>query len=117
MTAKEKDILEKAGVDIASAMDRFDNDESFMMMFVKKFTKDTSMESLSRAVEEKDYDTMFRAAHTIKGISGNVGLTKLYTVCDELVKKYRAGDNEGAMAVYPDIKKAYDTACEHLNTL
>lgn len=41
------------------------------------FLKDPSFNALHDAMRDADWDTAFRAAHTLKGISLNLGLTHL----------------------------------------
>jgi len=41
------------------------------------FLKDPSFNSLQTAMREQDWETAYRAAHTLKGISMNLGLTRL----------------------------------------
>lgn len=42
-------------------------------------------------MDKKDYDSAFRAVHTIKGISMNLSLTALQNSCIELTENLRSG--------------------------
>ena len=49
-------------------------DDKMITKYLNKFTKDTSYRDIFAALENNDYETAFRAAHTLKGICLNLGL-------------------------------------------
>lgn len=53
-------------------------DDKMITKYLNKFTKDTSYRDIFAALENNDYETAFRAAHTLKGICLNLGLENLY---------------------------------------
>ena len=55
---------------------RFGN-EQLILKFVKSFEKDKSFSELCEGFEEKDIEKAFRAAHTLKGVSVNLGFSEL----------------------------------------
>lgn len=52
--------------------------EDRIIKFITLFLKDTSFADLSQALKEKNQPEAFRAAHTLKGISANLGLGALH---------------------------------------
>lgn len=60
--------------------------EQLVQRFIFKFLEDKSFEELNSAMENKDFDTAFRAAHTIKGICQNLSFTKLYQSSSNLTE-------------------------------
>ncbi len=47
--------------------------EAMVRKFARMYAGDTSCDELVRAVEAKDWQTAFRAAHTLKGVAQNLG--------------------------------------------
>jgi len=75
------------------------------------FLKDPSFSSLQDAMRDEDWDTAFRAAHTLKGISLNLGLTHLQKSSSALSDALRGkppADN--ARALYEQLSQDYAQA-------
>ena len=53
-------------------------DDKMITKYLNKFTQDTCYRDIFTALENNDYETAFRAAHTLKGICLNLGLENLY---------------------------------------
>lgn len=65
--------------------------EALIMRFLTKFLDDGSFSQLCIAMEEGDRDKAFRAAHTLKGVSGNLSLSRLYLSVSQLTEVLRYG--------------------------
>lgn len=90
------------GQDLKPALQRFGGNESLYTRFLKSFPQDPTAAMLKEAVEEKNYEEVERNAHTLKGVSANLGLESLRTGSDALVQAVR-GER------YQDINALYDT--------
>lgn len=62
---------------------------SLVERFVVKFLGDDSFSSLCKAVEAGKTEDAFRAAHTLKGISANLGLEQLRSSASQLTELLR----------------------------
>lgn len=82
------------GIDIDSALHRFLNKEDVYILFLKKFLADSSYQELISALEENDIEQAFMAAHTLKGVAGNLAMTQLYDAVYPLVEKLRHSDTD-----------------------
>ena len=51
--------------------------ESFVLRFVKKYPANPSFDELCEAVDRSDWESAFRAAHTLKGVALNHGFDPL----------------------------------------
>ena len=51
--------------------------ENMVRKFVLKFPQDNNMALFEESWAKKDYETAFRAMHTLKGVSVNLGFTAL----------------------------------------
>lgn len=54
--------------------------ESLVLRFVKKYPANPSFDELCAAVDQADWETAFRAVHTLKGVAQNLGFDRLYAV-------------------------------------
>lgn len=88
MTLKE--CYEKLGGDYENAVSRLMND-NLVEKFIFKFLDDSSFDDLRKALENKDYDEAFRAAHTIKGVCQNLSFTTLFNSANKLTDELRNG--------------------------
>jgi HPt (histidine-containing phosphotransfer) domain-containing protein len=57
--------------------------------FLLKLPNDPSYEALCNSLAKKDVEEAFRAAHTLKGVSQNLSLTRLYHSAAELCDAMR----------------------------
>lgn len=63
--------------------------ESFVLRFVKKYPANPSFDELCKAVGRSDWESAFRAAHTLKGVAQNLGFDRLYAVSVPLTEAMR----------------------------
>ena len=63
--------------------------ESLVMRFVKKYPANPSMDELRTAISQQDWETAFRAVHTLKGVAQNLGFDRLYAVSFPLTEALR----------------------------
>ena len=63
--------------------------EAMVRKFARMYAGDTSCDELVRAVEAKDWQTAFRAAHTLKGICLNLGFQDLYKESAAVTERLR----------------------------
>ena len=102
-----KTFYSEVNGDYASTLTRLMN-ERLMNKFVKKFPNDDSYRLLTDALANKDYETAFRGAHTLKGVSANLGLTQLQSAASELTEAMRGGKVLEDIALYDAVKAEYD---------
>ena len=72
-----------------------------------KFLADGSYDLLTQSMEEENYAEAFRAAHTIKGVCQNLGLTKLLNSSSELAEALRNGFTPEAIPLTERVKADY----------
>lgn len=96
---------------------RFSGNEALLVKFLKKFPDDLTFSELDRAVKAADYDSALTAAHTLKGLSGNLGFTKLFDRCERLVSYLRSGKREETAAMFNEIEDTYYTVLQALKQL
>jgi len=98
------------GGDYEEAFDRMRKEER-IVKFLNMFLADTNYDELISAVDSKEAEKAFRAAHTLKGVAGNLGLTNLQKVVSEITETLRgATEVENAIPLIPEVKETYQTA-------
>ena len=83
---------------------------SLIKRFITKFLDDDSYSRLCAAMEQENREEAFRAAHTLKGVSANLGFDRLLAWLGELTELLRpAGETlpEGAGALFEAVRGDY----------
>lgn len=82
--------------------------EEFASRMVVKFLSDGSFAALASAMEKRNIEEAFRAAHTLKGVAQNLGFTNLGKSASALTEVLRARTFDGADELYEKVKSDYD---------
>lgn len=96
-------IFEAYGGDYETTMARFLGSEAMYLKLLNMLFRDDSREKLGAALEAGDLAGAFEAAHTLKGVAANLGLTPLCSAVSAIVEPLRAGDDT---ADYPALFEA-----------
>lgn len=103
-----RQIFEDYGGDYEQTMGRFLGKESVYLKMLAMLPNDSSMEKLGIALNDGDYHAAFEAAHTLKGIAGNLGLTPLYKAVNVIVELLRVGEpRDDYPVLYQSVKIEY----------
>lgn len=94
------------GADYADVLSRLRTDER-IVRFLAKVADDGSFALLGNALQERNMEEAFRAAHTLKGICMNLSLTRLFTSANALTEALRGRSEYG-----DDLPPLYDKVCE-----
>ena len=106
MTLQE--CYEKMGGDYTEVMKRLVKEER-IAKYVVKFLEDPTYGILCHAMEEADYNAVFLAIHTLKGVSQNLGFGKLYEASHEMTEAVRGGVKLQDESLFRAVSEAYDT--------
>jgi HPt (histidine-containing phosphotransfer) domain-containing protein len=81
-------------------------DQGFLAELYELFLEDvpTQLEALRKDIEGGDAPSVERVAHTLKGSCGNIGATRMATICAELEEAGRSGDLACALALAARLK-------------
>lgn len=104
MTIRE--CYDELGLDFDAVLSRLVN-EKLVQKFALKFLDDPSFQNLRDALDSKDVETAFRAAHTLKGVCLNLGFDRLYEVSAELTEKLRGRDTSGTEEMFKKVETQY----------
>lgn len=111
------DKLNLYGMDVPSTMARFGGNEALMMRFLLGFPNDKTMDSLRQAMATGDMEAIKVGAHSLKGLSGNLGLTPLFEVSSQMMNALRSNEECDVDALYSAVENEYDKALKLIATL
>ena len=82
------------GLDQVAALARLNGNASLFRQLLKRFYEDQGdvLSRLRQALENKDLDTARRAAHTLKGLAGNLGASALQSAAQALEEALAQAD-------------------------
>lgn len=101
-------LLSEYGADVPGIMERFLNDEDLYNSCIHAFYEDNTFNDLGISIETANYDDAFNYAHTLKGITGNMGLVPLYNLIVILVESLRSRDYSQINFQYKKIMDEYN---------
>jgi PAS domain S-box-containing protein len=94
-TKEVEDILpsELPGISIASGLGRVSGNKQLYTKLLCKFNdgQENAVEQIKAALQSGDVETAARLAHTVKGVSGNLGGDNLYKAAADLEKAIKEG--------------------------
>ena len=106
-----REVLEAYGVDYEMTMDRFMGNEALYMRLLDMLFQDSNLQKLGDALQAHDAAAAFEAAHTLKGVVGNMGLTPLYQAVCEIVEPLRKREQrEDYPAMYQAVQAEFEKA-------
>ncbi len=71
--------------------------EKLLDKHIRRFAENDSVEKLLSACDIMDQNELFEAAHALKGVSANLGLTYITSAASEISEEFRSG-NERTMS-------------------
>ena len=83
--------------------------------FALKFKNDKSFQMLEAALAKKDWHEAFVAAHTLKGVAGNISFTKMHKAAAALTEQLRPEKEIDNMDLFNALKACYDDTIAKLN--
>ena len=106
MTQARREQLEGAGICVEQALERMMGSEALLERLLGKFLEDRNLPALREALAAGDTEGAFTAAHTLKGVCGNLSMAALYDLFTRQTEALRCGDLAGARAQMAEIEQA-----------
>lgn len=107
-----KQELREHQVDLEVTIARFMGNEPLFLKFLKKFPQDPNFMLLKENIEKKDVEEAFKNAHTLKGVTANLGLNSLHSILDPMVEILRANSVEGIEEMLERLTNQYEVLCK-----
>lgn len=99
------DKLTEYGADVKAGLEICMNNETFYLRMVNLMLQDNQVDQLAKAVEDGDLNAAFEAAHALKGVTANLGLTPIRTPVTELTELLRTRTEMDYTEYVEEIKK------------
>lgn len=84
-----KKQMEENGADVDATLRRFMGNEKLYMKFIMKFLEDENYDGIISNLEKCDYDAAFNNAHTLKGVTANLGITPVCAAAGQITELLR----------------------------
>ncbi len=112
-----REMYSAIGSDYNEIAGRLMDNEAFIVKLVKKYEEDNNCERLEEALREEDYETAFDAVHSLKGLSANLGFTRLYKASFELTETLRAEKYDGVTDLSREVFNAHKEVIDNIKKL
>ncbi len=105
--------MEENGADVETTLKRFMGNEKMYMKYIMKFLDDKNFDSIRENLESQNYEAVFNAAHTLKGVTANLGLNPVNAASAEISELLRGKaasevDAEKVNAVFLELTESYE---------
>ena len=97
--------LQEAGIDTAAGIKRTAGNEALFLRLLHKFEADPNYAGFQEKLEEGDLVQAERHLHTLKGVSANLSMTRLYPACQEADTQLKQGKRPSNLDA---VQRAYD---------
>ena len=106
--------LQKLNVDVEISLERFLGNADMYIGFIKEFPSDKSIYTIENYLDEEKWEHAFEIAHTLKGVTGNLGMTTMFEDFSKMCVAYRKNDYTEMKTIYNKIKNDYTDMCKHI---
>ena len=107
MTLIQEQFLQDLGIDVQRTLERFGGMWHILEKFLLKFPEDPTFREFKDAQATKNSELLERTAHTLKGLSANLGIQQLSDLCATCVNAIRQDDLQTAFGSCPQIEEEY----------
>ena len=83
------DILRSFGANVDEGLERCLNDEDFYLELIPSTLEESYYKAIEDAINSKNLDAGFEAAHALKGLLANLSLTPILEPVDEITELLR----------------------------
>ena len=109
------EALKDFGADTEKGLAMCMGNEALYLRLVGSVPGESRFDDLAKALEARDYDAAFDAAHALKGVLGNLSLTPLFDKASEITELLRSRtdmDYSSLLAQLTDSKEKLAKLCE-----
>lgn len=117
MNNYNKNILEKAGINIDVLCKRFMGNDVLIGSYLMKFAENGNFKKLKEAISENNTEEAFIAAHTLKGLCSELYIENLEDIICKLSYLLKYGDIEPARGIMPEAAYKYELLSETIKTV
>lgn len=104
--------LKSAGINYEDVYNRMMGNEELVERFMLKFLEDTTIQKVIEDFEHQDMVELEKSSHTLKGISGNLGMKALFETSAQMVNHIRLAQFTSLSQDYADLMQVYEKTVE-----
>lgn len=97
--------LKEWGCDTEGALRRLCGDKELYYELINKYFGELDFAVLKGAAAAKDSKIVFESAHSIKGVTANLGITPIYIPICKITDIFRSGTCENVSELFDEIDK------------
>jgi len=102
------EILRSGGIDVNDALNRFSGSSELFEKYINRFIGEKSYTELVVSMEKKDYAAAENAVHSLKGVTGSLGMKDLFESSCALLAAFRDKKEELFSTLLEEIKVKYE---------
>jgi len=102
------EILRSGGIDVNDALNRFSGSSELFEKYINRFIGEKSYTELVVSMEKKDYAAAENAVHSLKGVTGSLGMKDLFESSCALLAAFRDKKEELFSPLLEEIKVKYE---------
>jgi HPt (histidine-containing phosphotransfer) domain-containing protein len=104
--------LKALDVDVDHTLDRFMNNEEIYLKFLNRFPDEKQLLELKHFLVKKQYDdTTLGVAHSLKGLTANLGMNKIFKLTVKIMNDIRSRDFDEIDSTFAELEKNYNDIC------
>lgn len=104
-------------VNYEAGLQRFGNNQALFEKLLLSFLSDPTYKELDVALKALDYKAAFGAAHTLKGVAGNLSLQPLFEACNLLVEELREEHYPPRPVLFESVQLQYEITIHQVQKL
>lgn len=101
------EILRSGGIDVDDALNRFSGSNELLEKYLHRFIEEKSYTDLVNAMERHDYTAAENAVHSLKGVTGSLGMTSLFQSSCALLASFRDKNEAVFSPLFEEINVKY----------
>ena len=117
MDAALKEKLTGIGVNVDEALNRMLGHEGLYIRLLKSFAEDNNHKRLQQALSCNDPEEAFKAAHTLKGLTGALSITVLFVPLTEITNALQHKNIAEAIAHMQSFNQLYNKVTIAINSI
>ncbi|NLP26849.1 MAG: hypothetical protein GX365_05835 [Clostridiales bacterium] len=104
--------LEKLEVDVTKTLSRFMDNEELYLTFLYRFPDENQFRELKHKIKNEEYDDgILAVAHTLKGLTANLGMNGIYQLTCKIMKDIRNYQFDSVKGTFLELEENYKQIC------
>ena len=102
------ELLKRARIEVDDALVRFSGNKELLEKYLVKFADEPVYVSFVESMEEKNWANAEKDVHSLKGITGSLGMTLLFQQSSDVLRYLREQNYDMATDLYQSLKEEYN---------